>query len=481
MSLVLGIDSSTQSTKTELRRIDSGELVASGRGSHPVTSPPRSEQDPASWWSALTEAMAPLADHLSDVSAVSVAGQQHGLVLLDHAGVPLRPAKLWNDTESASQAAAMVAAIGAKAWAAACGSVPVASFTITKLAWVAEREPDLIDQIAHVMLPHDYLTYRLTRRSVTDRGDASGTGWWSPITGTYRPDLLAAAGLPAELIDRFPTVLGPLEPAAEVGETSHINQQLGLPGSVLVASGTGDNMAGALGIGLGVGDVVMSIGTSGTAYAVSPSPTTDATGAVAGFADATGRYLPLVATLNATKVTDWTAGMLGMTAPELASLALEAPPGSEGVVLVPYFDGERTPNRPDATGGFSGLRTSTSRAALARAAHEGVVCGLLDGVDALRDAGVALDGRLFLIGGGARSSAFRAVVAGLADQRVVVPDAGEAVATGACVQAASVLAQTDALEVAEAWGLGSGTELGPPDDRRHEIRAAYTAAVNDRA
>ncbi|MEZ5228485.1 MAG: FGGY family carbohydrate kinase [Acidimicrobiales bacterium] len=218
MTLVLGIDSSTQSNKAELRRIDTGELIATGRGRHPATSPPRSEQDPRAWWSALTEALAPLADHLAEVSAISVAGQQHGLVLLDSAGEPLRPAKLWNDTESAPQATAMVSSAGAANWARACGSVPVASITITKLAWVAEHEPELLDRIAHAMLPHDYLTYRLTGRVVTDRGDASGTGWWSPITGTYRPDLLEAAGLDAGLIERFPSVLQPLEIAGEVGD-----------------------------------------------------------------------------------------------------------------------------------------------------------------------------------------------------------------------------------------------------------------------
>ncbi len=481
MSLVLGIDSSTQSTKAELRHLESGALIASGHGRHPSTSPPRSEQDPRTWWEALRAALAPLATHLAEVSAISVAGQQHGLVLLDHAGEPLRPAKLWNDTESSTQASAMVAKLGAEAWAAACGSVPVASFTITKLAWVVEHEPDLVDQIAHVMLPHDYLTFRLTGRSVTDRGDASGTGWWSPLTDAYRPELLEAAGVPAWLIDRFPTVLPPLDTVGEVADND-----LGLPCAAIVAPGTGDNMAGALGIGLGIGDVAMSIGTSGTAYALSSFPTTDATGAVAGFADASGRYLPLVATLNATKVTDWTAWMLGLTAPELADLALEAEQGADGVVMVPYLDGERTPNRPDATGQLVGLRTTTSRAAMARAAHEGVVCGLLDGIDALGVAGVELDGRLFLIGGGARSVAFRTVVAGLADQQVVVPDADEAVAAGACVQAASVLGQLDAIEVSRNWRLGSGTELDHPATesairQRSEVRSRYAAATTEAA
>ncbi len=470
--LVLGVDSSTQSTKVELRRLDDGGLVASGRSGHPPTSPPCSEQDPRAWWEALGRALAEVGDHLSEVVALSVAGQQHGLVILDEHGEPLRPAKLWNDTESAPQAEAMVARLGPGAWANACGSVPVASFTVTKLAWVAEHEPHLLDRIAHVLLPHDYLTYRLTGRPVTDRGDASGTAWWSPVQGRYRPDLLEAAGLAPSLIDRMPTVLEPLEAVGEVTVSG-----LGLPPGVVVGPGSGDNMAGALGIGLAPGDVAVSIGTSGTAYAVSETPTADATGAVAGFADASGRYLPLIATLNATKVTDWMARMLGLDAPALAALALQAEPGSGGVVTVPYFDGERTPNRPDATGALHGLRTATERSQLARSVHEGVVCGLLDGVDALIAAGVPIDGLLLLIGGGARSMAFRTIMAQLADRPVVVPNADEAVAAGACVQAAAVFTGTDPVAVARAWGMGHGPTIDVEPADGAAIRAHYGSAA----
>lgn len=480
MSLVLGIDSSTQSTKVEFRRADTGEFVASGKAAHPPTQPPRSEQDPRSWWAALIEAVEPLGDHLSDVSSVAVAGQQHGLVILDEAGEPLRPAKLWNDTESAPQAAAMTAAIGAEAWAAATGLVPVASFTITKLAWVAEHEPELLDRIAHIMLPHDYLTWRLTGRRVTDRGDASGSGWWSPISGDRRPDMWEAAGLPTPLLDLVPEVLGPLETAGPV-----VGGALGLPDTAVVAPGTGDNMAGALGIGLAEGDVAVSLGTSGTAYAVSATPTRDATGSVAGFADASGRYLPLIATLNATKVTDWMASTQGLDASGLVELALQAEPGSNGATLVPYFDGERTPNRPDATGSLVGLRHDVGRPELARAAHEGVVCGLLDGVDALTAAGVDLSGRLLLIGGGARSAAYQQVMAHLAGRPVAIPQVDEAVASGACVQAAAILTGTDPIAVAAEWGIGAALPVEAPNSpvatssmAAEEIRARYHAATS---
>ncbi len=380
MSLVVGTDSSTQSCKIEVRDADSGTLVHSATAPHPPTVPPRSEQAPDAWWHALSSL---LDGHANDVAAISVAGQQHGMVVLDEQRRVLRPAKLWNDTESAPQAQRLVDELGAAYWAEHTGSVPVASFTVTKLAWLREQEPEAFARVRHVLLPHDWLTYRLTGELVTDRGDASGTGYWSPATGKYSAEILHLVGLDPTVA---PTVLGPATPAGAWGE-------------VVVGPGTGDNMAAALGLGLVEGDVTISLGTSGTVFAMSDRPTADATGAVAGFADATGRYLPLVCTLNATKVTDTIARLLGMSTSELDRAALDVAPGAGGVVMVPYLDGERTPNLPDATGALVGLRSDTERVQLARAAFEGVVCSLLDALDALERAGVATRaGRLFLVG-----------------------------------------------------------------------------------
>lgn len=454
MPLVAGVDSSTQSTKVELRDLSSGAVVATGRGAHPPTEPPRSEQDPGAWWEALVEAFAATGPARKDVVALSVAGQQHGLVVLDDDDRPLRPAKLWNDTESAPQAAALVDALGADAWATACGSVPVASFTITKLAWLVEHHPDLVPRIARVMLPHDYLTYRLTGAHITDRGDASGGGWFDATAGNYRDDLLALVGGRDDWVGLLPVVAGPADTVGELTEEARTD--LSLPAGVTVGPGTGDNMAAALGLGLRPGDVALSLGTSGTVYAVSPTPTHDASGAVAGFCDAAGGYLPLVCTLNATKVTDTVAGWLGAERDAFAALALAAPSGANGVSLTPYFDGERTPNLPDATGTFEGLRNSSTREDLARAAHEGVVCGLLHGLAALRDTGADVGGRLHLIGGGAKSPAYRHIVRDLHGAPIRVPVDDETVATGACVQAARVHSGAGATA---DWALGEGEDL----------------------
>lgn len=465
MPLVLGVDSSTQSTKVEIRDADSGKLVGSGQAAHPATHPPRSEQDPNAWRDALVEARHQAG--APPVVAMAVAAQQHGLVALDTNGHVIRPAKLWNDTESAPDAAWLVEQLGGpEPWATACGSVPVASLTITKLSWLHRNEPEHFERIAHVLLPHDWLTHRMTARFTTDRGDASGTGYWSPHDEKWRPDLLEIVDADKDWVACLPEVLGPSEPVRE------------REGAV-IAPGTGDNMAAALGVGLAPGNIAISIGTSGTVFTVSERPVADPSGAVAGFADATGRYLPLVCTLNATKVTDVFARLLGVDQAGFDRLALNAPPGAGGIVLVPYLDGERTPNRPDATGALTGLRGDVTAEQVARAAVEGVVCGLLDGLDALRAAGVRVTGAdgITLLGGGARSHAYQRALADLSCWPVRVPRGNEHVATGACVQAAATLHGEAPEDVAASWQLGAGHDVEPdPRVDGHGIRAAYAAA-----
>jgi xylulokinase len=466
--LVVGVDSSTSACKVQVRDLDSGTLVGSGRAPHPSTTPPRSEQDPRDWetafYAACAEAGVP--DEHPPV-ALAVAAQQHGLVVLDKDATVLRPAKLWNDTESAPDTETLLAALpeGAGGWAAACGSVPLPSFTITKLHWLQRCEPELMRRVCTVMLPHDWLTLRLTGQRVTDRGDASGTGYWSPRESRYRYDLLDLVDAEVNWEEALPEVLAP---DATAGEWPAAGAQ--------VAPGTGDNMAAALGLGLRPGDLALSLGTSGTAFTLSHQPSADPTGTVAGFADATGHYLPLVCTMNATKVTDAVARLLGLNHAQFDELALQAPAGAAGLVLVPHLDGERTPNRPGATGTISGLRSDAEPAHMARAAVEGVVCNLLHGVDALGPS--ATTGRVYLIGGAARSPAYRRVVADLTGRVVEVPSCEELVAGGAAVQAAAVHLGCGFAPVAEAWGLGRG-EVVEPDDTvdRSAIRSAYAAAV----
>jgi xylulokinase len=458
MPLVAGVDTSTQSCKVVVRDADTGALVRQGRAAHPDGT----EVDPRAWWSALQSAIAQ-AGGIDDVAALAVGGQQHGMVCLDDSGTVVRDALLWNDTRSAPAARDLIAELGGpQAWADAVGSVPVASFTVTKLRWLAEHEPAHAARTAAVCLPHDYLTWRLRGDGdldalTTDRGDASGTGYWSPAAGGYRPDLLRLAFGAVPIV---PAVLGPHEAAGQARD-------------ILLGAGSGDNAASALGVGAAAGDVIVSIGTSGVVCAVSATPTADPSGTVAGFASATGDFLPLIATINAARVLDAVGALIGADHDQLSDLALSAPPGASGLVLVPYFEGERTPNRPDATGALHGMRLANSTPAhLARAAVEGLLCGLADGMDAMTSLGVDVR-RAILIGGGARSRAVRELAPAILGRPVVVPEPGEYVADGAARQAAWVLAGT---AQPPAWQLGR-TETYEADPTP-DVRARY-AEVRD--
>ncbi|MFC9919955.1 xylulokinase [Agromyces binzhouensis] len=460
MTLVAGVDSSTQSCKVVIRDAATGALVRSGRAAHPDGT----EVDPAAWWGALLTAFAD-AGGFEGVAAISIAGQQHGMVVLDAEGRVIRPALLWNDTRSAQAARDLIDEVGAPAYAERTGVVPVASFTATKLRWLRDAEPENAARVAAVALPHDWLTWRLRGfgpegesplgpvldELTTDRSDASGTAYWG--AGGYDRELLVRA-LGHDAI--LPRVLGPGEAA---GRT---------PDGILVGPGAGDNAGAALGLDAASGDVVVSIGTSGTVFAVTDAPVADTSGTVAGFADATGRFLPLIATLNAARVLDATAGLLGVDHAELGRLALQAEPGASGAVLVPYFEGERTPNLPDATASFAGLTlANTTRPSIARAAVEGLLCGLADGLDAVRRQGVDAQ-RILLIGGAAQNPAVRVAATQVFDAPVVVPALGEYVADGAARQAAWVLTGRR-----PAWPIEAGAPL--PVDTRPEIRQRYAA------
>jgi xylulokinase len=424
MTLVAGIDSSTQSCKVLVCDAATGRVIREGHALHPHGT----EIDPAAWEVAAQDALAQ-AGGLDGVEAVAVGAQQHGMVCLDGPGRVVRPALLWNDVRSADAGRDLVGELGgAPAWARAVGVVPLAAVTVAKLRWLADHEPQHADRTAAVCLPHDWLTWRLrgeadTAALTTDRSDASGTGYYDAATGAYRFDLLELAlrGRRPQL----PTVLSPAGPTAS--------------GTRTFGAGLGDNAAAALGLGAEEGDLIVSIGTSGVVAAVTANPVRDDAGYVAGFADGTGRYLPLVCTLNGARVLEAAAAMLQVDQDGLSRLALSAPPGSAGLVLVPYLEGERTPNRPKATGALHGLRVSNATPAnLARAAVEGLLCSLADGVGHLAAHGVVAR-RILLVGGGAQSRALREIAPAVFGMPVLAPTPAQYVALGAARQAAWAL------------------------------------------
>ncbi|QGN58698.1 xylulokinase [Nostocoides sp. HKS02] len=456
-TLVAGVDSSTQSTKVVVCDAATGEVVRTGRAPHPDGT----EVHPDRWWEAFGRATAN--GLLDDVAAIAVGGQQHGMCALDETGEVVRDALLWNDTRSAQASRDLLDELGGPAaWVERTGSVPVPSFTVTKVRWLAEHEPANAAKVASVVLPHDWLTGQILKQGnafdghVTDRGDASGTGYYSAADGAYLSDLQKLAF--GREFDT-PRVLGPSD---EAGRTD---------AGLVVGPGTGDNAAAALGLGLRPGDVVVSLGTSGAVFADHSSPVRDVTGDVAGFASATGGHLPLMCTLNAARVLTAAAQLLGTDLSGLDRLALAAPPGAQGLSLLPYLDGERTPNLPEATGTLGGLtRTNATPENLARAAVEGMLANLVAGVEDLRQLGIPVD-RVLLIGGASASASVRAIAPALFGVPVAIPAPAEYVGLGAARQAAWVLGGARPPE----WQVRIEATFDPPPGGDHGVLERYDA------
>ena len=425
--LVAGIDSSTQSVKVVIKDAVSGELIREGKAAHPDGT----EVNPSAWWSALNQAIEK-AGGLSDVSAISVAAQQHGFIALDEKGEVIRDALLWNDLRSAKAAKDLNKEFGGDTETAkAVGSILVASFTVAKARWMAENEPENAKRLAAIALPHDWISWQLQGgvnfdKLFTDRSDASGTGYFSPSSNTYRKDLLAIA-----LKDKKDIYLPKIAKFdGFAGETTQ-----GIP----IAAGAGDNAAAGFGIGAKSGDLIISLGTSGTAFFVSETPSNDPMGEVAGFADLTGRYLPLVCTLNAALVLDAVSKLLGKTHDEIGHLALKAKPGAEGLTMLGYFEGERTPNRPDAKGLLAGINNHNLTAEnISRCAIESILCGLIDSFASLQSSGAKIE-RVMIVGGAAKNPGVGPIASAILGREVMTFPPREFVADGAARQAAWAL------------------------------------------
>ncbi len=452
MPLVAGVDCSTQSTKVLVVDLDDGRVVASGAASHEVEGDRGArETDPVAWEVSVATAL-DKTGFAAQVAAISIAAQQHGMVVLDGSTRPVRKAPLWNDTRDAADARALVAALGGpEAAARRVGSVLTTSFTVAHWAWLRRTEPEVAGAVRQVLLPHDYLNLRLTGQATTDRSDVSGTGWWSPADETYADDVLALDLVqldPAYL----PTVLGPDGRAGEV--TRAAAERFGLAAGTPVACGAGDNAAGALALDIGPGEAALSLGTSGTVYAPTGAPTADPTGTMAGFASADGRYLPLTATLNATVAIDRVSDWLGVGREDVLS--------SDGVTFLPWLGGERTPNVPNASGMLSGLHYDTDKRSILQAAYEGLVATLLEAIAFLDQwAPQSTEAPLLLLGGGARGAAWQQSVRRLSGRPVLVVEMGELVAYGAAIQACAALTGEPLGTVARRWDARRGLLLGP--------------------
>ena len=433
--MYLGIDCGTQGTKALL--VDQGGTVL-GRGyaSHPIIERATGarEQEPRWWVEAMREAVREALSQTENggsLRALSVSGQQHGLVVLDEDMQVIRPAKLWNDTETAPQNAELIRQFGGReAFFNRFGIVPLAGYTVSKLVWIAQNEPENFMRIRHILLPHEYLNFWLTGRMRAEFGDASGTAFFDVRTRAWTREILEAIdGGSGQLFAALPQlmeadeVIGTLRPEAA--------QELGLAADCLVAAGGGDNMMGAIGTAnVREGVVTVSLGTSSTVYSYSERPAHDPSGNVAPFCSSSGGWLPLVCTMNCTNVLTQAVHLLGKTVSDIDAALDETSPGADGLVFVPFLNGERTPDLPEAQGSLLGISPMNFTAAhLIRAAVEGVTFGILAGLDLIL-AGKPAD-VIQVIGGGARSRAWRQLLADATGAAIHVPIEAEAGCLGA--------------------------------------------------
>lgn len=450
--LFIGIDSGTQGSKAVVLDRDTGAILAVAYETHSMieNNEGRREQNPEWWTTACRKVLKKVLAKVdaSAVRAIGVSGQQHGMVALTASGEVIRPAKLWCDTETAPQCATITERMGGEARVIeSIGNSVAAGFTASKIAWMSENEPQNFDRLAMVLLPHDYLNYWLTGESKCECGDASGTAYFDVKKRTWSKELIAAIDPTGKLASCLPQLIESHEAVGTV--RPDLADELGLPHDVLVASGGGDNMMGAIGTGnVESGVVTASLGTSGTIYAYSDTPIIDPQGELAAFCSSTGGWLPLVCTMNVTVSTEMLKSVIGMNNEELEKRSKLAPIGAEGIVLLPYFNGERTPALPSATASITGLNQHNfSKQNLCRAFMEGATLGLRYGLNVLRRLGVQ-PREIRLIGGGARSGVWRQMAADIFDSPVVCPLGEEAGALGGAIQAMWCFMHSQGQEVA---------------------------------
>jgi len=459
--VVLGVDTSTQSCTIVARRIEDGSIVQSVRAAHPATYPPVSEQHPDEWWSAFKKCLSQL-DKL-DVAGISVSGQGHGLVAIDDKDQIIKPAKLWNDTTSDKQSENIISEFGPKYWADKIGTLPLASFTITKLLWLQENEPENYKKLHKIMLPHDYFNYKFTGVASTDRSEASGTGFMDIKTNTFDRAILKKVGLENADNFEFSRILLPDESAGFL--TDKVKKELNLSNEVIVGTGANDNPGSALAYGaINEGDLVVSFGTSGTAFAPYSKSIHDDSGTIYGMANTVSGFIPLICTLNCAKVTDLFAKIMNVSIQEFGDLALQGSNKANRPILIPWIDGERTPNRPKDRASLHQIDNNLSRFDLARAAFEGVIFGIVSAIEKFEKFNIPMK-RLIVTGGGSNSPAYLQFLADVMQMPVHLAEIKDAAATGIAIQAAALVKNQPVRELVNQWAPELKASVNPRTDQ----------------
>lgn len=439
--MYIGVDCGTQSTKVVVLDPERGEIIGEGQQSHELISREsgRREQKPQ-WWidafeTAFRQAINDAGIDAGAIRGIGVSGQQHGMVALDAHGEPVYPGKLWNDTESAPENADFIQALGGEAGClAALGLVPQTGYTASKISWLRHHHRDAYDRIAHILLPHDYLNFYLTGEHTAEYGDASGTAYFDTRKRCWHKEAFSKVAPELDPERVLPRLVEPHQPAGIV--RAEIARRLGLGDHVIVSAGGGDNMMGAIGTGnIEAGAVTMSLGTSGTIYASASQPAITDNGLVANFCSSHGSWLPLICTMNVTSATSQVSRVLGHDIKAFNAAVARAPIGAEDVRVLPFFNGERVPMLPEATGSFLGLSAHNfSGDNLCRAVMEGASFGLRYGLDLLAEFDIRPE-QLRLVGGGANSQVWRQMIADIMNVELVCPVIREAAALGGALQA----------------------------------------------
>ena len=484
----IGIDSGTQGTKTILLSRKKRRIISEGYAPHNIieNASGRREQEPDWWIEALKKSLKSAlgSAHIDpkQIRAVGVSGQQHGFVPLDKDGRVIRPAKLWCDTETAPQNEALTQKLGGtKKIIAAIGNAIAVGFTASKILWLKENERKNYDRLNTILLPHDYINFWLTGEKKAEFGDASGTAYFDVRRRKWSEEVLLAIDKTGKLRSCLPELISSSEPVGTLREA--VSGEFGFSRDVLVSSGGGDNMMAAIGTGnVSEGVVTASLGTSGTIYAFSPRPVVDPEGELAAFCSSDGHWLPLVCTMNVTVSTERVRQLFGLTLDAFNESVKSSRTGSDGLILLPYFQGERTPALPNAKATLYGLNsTNFSRANVCRASMEGASLGLRYGLDVLKRNGIQ-PGEIRLVGGGAKSPIWRQMVANIFNCKVISPQTKEAGALGAALQAlwCYLSRRGERVELKEITNefvsLNSKTRADPqPDDAKHyqEIYIKY--------
>ena len=483
MNIVLGIDNGTQSTKTLFYDVDSRRVVARASAKHDlIAEDDGTREQKAQWWIAALHSCMDQVDPKirSRVSAVGVSGQQHGFVPVAPDGTPLYNVKLWCDTSTGAECDAITAAFGGgEKLLEEAGNLIVPGYTAGKILWLKKTHGDLYETMKWVMLPHDYLNFRLTGEAVMECGDASGTGLLDVRKRVWQEDLIRSVdpGLP----DRMPRLIGPDEVAGRI--TAEAAGATGLPEGIPVSSGGGDNMMGAVGTGsVSDGVITMSIGTSGTLYGYSDKPIVDPEGVLAAFCSSTGGWLPLLCTMNCTVATELSRDLFGMSVEEIDAASAQAPPGADGVTMLPFFNGERVPNLPNGKASIMGLNaTNYTRENIARACMESAIFGMRIGLDRFRELGFEVK-EIRMIGGGSKSSIWRQMAADVLGVPVLIPEQTEAAALGAALQAWWMLEgggrETLIAIVDRHVSVDSSASCEPNPELQEVYEAAYDRYTN---